>query len=169
MSTLWRSLQACRRIGTALSCSRISQAMLSKKVMLAKAAEASRKTSPQEALSHSSGVPKTRGDFGVLFIPLHFPPFDQLWSGFVAPLTDERSDDVVHALQEAGQMLRGRVVRGRDLGHDGGRLGPGRFHAAVIGQDVGQAQDSVHLQTTESFSLSRQTFPSLHLIKFDSF
>lgn len=38
----------------ALSCSRISQAMLSKKVMLAKAADARRKTSPQEAVSHNS-------------------------------------------------------------------------------------------------------------------
>ena len=65
-------------------------------------------------------------------------------------LTDERGDDVVHALQEAGQMLRGRVVRGRDLSHDRGRLGPGRFHAAVIGQDVGQAQDPVHLPTAKS-------------------
>lgn len=51
----------------------------------------------------------------------------------------------MHALQEAGQMLRGRVVRGRNLSHDRGCLGPGRFHAAVVGQDVGQAQDSIHL------------------------
>lgn len=66
---------------------------------------------------------------------------ETLW----APLTDERSHDVVHALQEAGQMLRGRVVRGRNLSHDRGCLSPGRFHAAVVGQDVGQAQDSIHL------------------------
>lgn len=38
----------------ALSCRRISQAMLSKKVMLANAADARRNTSPQEALSHNS-------------------------------------------------------------------------------------------------------------------
>lgn len=73
-------------------------------------------------------------------------------------LTDERGDDVVHALQEAGQMLRGRVVRGRNLSHDRGRLSPGRFHTAVIGQDVGQAQDSIHLPMAKSFPLSRQTF-----------
>lgn len=59
----------------------------------------------------------------------------------------------MHALQEAGQVLRGRVVRGRDLSHDCGRLRPGRLHTAVIGQDVGQAQDSVHLHVTKSFSL----------------
>lgn len=61
MSTLWRSLQACSRIWMALSCSRISQAMLSKKVMLAKAADASRNTSPQEALSHNSAGGGFRG------------------------------------------------------------------------------------------------------------
>lgn len=63
-----------------------------------------------------------------------------------AGLTDERRDDVVHALQEAGQVLGGGVVGGGDLGHHGRRLSPGRLHAAVIAQDVGQAQDPVHLQ-----------------------
>lgn len=63
-----------------------------------------------------------------------------------ASLTDESGDDVVHALQEAGEMLSGRVVRGSDLGHDGRCLGSGRLHAAVVSQDVCQAQDPVHLQ-----------------------
>lgn len=39
----------------AFSCRSISQAIVSKKVMLARAAEASRKTSPDEASWHSSG------------------------------------------------------------------------------------------------------------------
>lgn len=63
-----------------------------------------------------------------------------------SPLTDERCDDVVHALQEAGQVLGGGVVGWRDLGHHGRSLGPGSLHAALIGQDVCQAQDPVHLQ-----------------------
>lgn len=125
----------------ALSCSRISQAMLSKKVMLAKAADASRKTSPQEALSHSSA----RGQAARQRRKRHAG-----WAAWPS-LTDERRDDVVHALQEAGQMLRGRVVGGRNLSHHRCRLGPGCFHAAVIGQDVGQAQDSIHLPMAKSF------------------
>lgn len=68
----------------------------------------------------------------------------------VSPLTDERCDDVVHALQEAGQVLRGRVVRWGDLSHDGRCLGPGSLHAAVVRQDVSQAQDPIHLQATRS-------------------
>lgn len=52
------------------------------------------------------------------------------------PLTDERCDDVVHALQEAGEVLRGRVVRRGDLSHDRCCLGPGCFHAAFISQDI---------------------------------
>lgn len=54
----------------------------------------------------------------------------------------------MHALQEAGQVLRGRVVGGGDLRHHGRRLGPGGLHAALVGQDVGEAQDPVHLRTT---------------------
>lgn len=54
VSTLWRSLQACKSMWMALSCRRISQAILSKKVMFARAAEANRNTSPQEAVSHRS-------------------------------------------------------------------------------------------------------------------
>lgn len=53
----------------------------------------------------------------------------------------------MHALQETGQVLRGRVVGGGDLGHHGRRLGPGGLHAALVGQDVGEAQDPVHLRT----------------------
>lgn len=62
------------------------------------------------------------------------------------PLTDERGDDVVHALEEAGEVLRGRVVRRGDLSHDRRRLGPGCFHTAFVGQDVRQTQDPIHLQ-----------------------
>lgn len=48
------SEHAARRIFIAFNWSNISQAMVSKKVMLARAAEASRKTSPDEASWHSS-------------------------------------------------------------------------------------------------------------------
>lgn len=65
------------------------------------------------------------------------------------PLTDERGDDVVHALQEAGEVLCGRVVRRGDLSHDRRCLGPGCFHAAFIGQDVRQAQDPINLHITQ--------------------
>lgn len=54
VSTLCLSLQASRRTRMAFSCRSISQAIVSKKVMLARAAEASRKTSPDEASWHSS-------------------------------------------------------------------------------------------------------------------
>lgn len=47
----------------AFSCKSISQAMVSKKVMLARAAEASRKTSPEEASWHSSGWQRGRKQF----------------------------------------------------------------------------------------------------------
>lgn len=65
---------------------------------------------------------------------------------FVSPLTYEGGDNVVHALQEAGQVLRGGVVRWGDLSHDCRRLSPSCFHAVVISQDVCQAQDPIHLQ-----------------------
>lgn len=48
------SEHAARRIFIAFNWSNISQAMVSKKVILARAAEASRKTSPDEASWHSS-------------------------------------------------------------------------------------------------------------------
>jgi len=48
------SEHAARRIFIAFNWSNISQAMVSKKVILARAAEASRKTSPEEASWHSS-------------------------------------------------------------------------------------------------------------------
>lgn len=48
------SEHAARRIFIAFNWSSISQAMVSKKVILARAAEASRKTSPDEASWHSS-------------------------------------------------------------------------------------------------------------------
>lgn len=48
------SEHAARRIFIAFNWSNISQDMVSKKVMLARAAEASRKTSPDEASWHSS-------------------------------------------------------------------------------------------------------------------
>lgn len=60
-------------------------------------------------------------------------------------LTDEGGDDVVHAFQEAGQVLRGRVMRRRDLRHHRRCLSPRRLRAAVVRQDVRQAQDAVHL------------------------
>lgn len=61
------------------------------------------------------------------------------------PLTDERRDNVVHALQEAGEVLSGCVVRRSDLSYNSCRFSSGCLHAAVISQDVCQAQDPVHL------------------------
>lgn len=54
VSTMRLCEHAARRIFNAFNWSSISQAMVSKKVILARAAEASRKTSPDEASWHSS-------------------------------------------------------------------------------------------------------------------
>ena len=62
-------------------------------------------------------------------------------------LTDKCGDDIMHALQEAGQVLGGGVVGGGDLSHDRCCLRPRRLHAALLRQDVGQTQDSIHLHT----------------------
>lgn len=64
------------------------------------------------------------------------------------PLTDEGRDDVLHALQEAGQVLCGAVMRGGDLSHDRCRLRSRRLRTRAVRQDVRQTQDPVHLTNT---------------------
>ena len=76
-------------------------------------------------------------------------------SSLSRPLTDERGDNVVHALQEAGEVLCGRVVRWGDLRHDRRCLGPGCLHAAFVSQDICQAQDPIHLHIDQQNSTSR--------------
>lgn len=52
---------------------------------------------------------------------------------------------VLHALQKAAQVLGGGVVGRGDLGHHCRCLCPRRLSSVLIGQDVRQAQDPIHL------------------------
>lgn len=79
-----------------------------------------------------------------------------------AALTYERCDDVVHALQEAGQVLSGGVMGGGDLGHHGRRLGPGRLHAGVIAEDVGQTQYTIHLYSKYKKTTTKNYLPFIN-------
>lgn len=50
----------------------------------------------------------------------------------LAELTDEGRDDVLHALQKAGEVLCGGVMRRRDLSHHRRRLRSGRLCTRAV-------------------------------------
>lgn len=69
-------------------------------------------------------------------------------------LTDEGRDDVLHALQKAGEMLCGGVMWRRDLCHHSGRFSSCGLCTWSVCEDICQTQDPVHLHTTQTHNTS---------------
>lgn len=61
-------------------------------------------------------------------------------------LTDEGCHNLLHVLQEASKVLGEGQMWGGHLGHHSCSFSSSGLGVAVICQDVGQAQDTIHLQ-----------------------